>query len=70
MKFLTFVWLPFWLFLLLGIVGGGFTSRDVSLSGGTDFILFALGGLAMCVTIVYAITRIFRRATQDANRRY
>jgi hypothetical protein len=70
MKFLTFVWLPFWAVLLFDYFSATSRSQHSASAIGISFIGLFLLGAASVTTIVYAITRIFRRATQDANRRY
>lgn len=64
MKFLTLVWIPWW--LLLGLFEWGNTPHHTTQERGSVAVLvFGYGCVATLITVVYALTRVFRKASQD-----
>jgi len=68
MWFLTKVWIPFWLLVALAAYVSPPRST-VQQEGAVAMFMFVYGGVAAVITIVYALTRVFRRATTDAGPR-
>lgn len=47
-------------------VTGEFDSHDLNKAAAASFVMFLLLGIALLVTFVYALTRVFRRASKDS----
>jgi len=67
MKFLFFVWLPWWLFVGLYAFGEA-QHYSAYKQGAMGVYVFGYGAVAGIITFVYVLTRVFRRASRDAER--
>lgn len=65
MWFLTKLWIPFWLLVALSAYADT-PHHTIQQRGAVAMFMFGYGGIAAFITLVYACTRAFRRASRDA----
>lgn len=68
MWFLTKLWVPFWL-CVWGVQSYGTRHHNASDNGALAFGVFGWLAVNAIVTLVYIVTRVFRRATADGRPR-
>lgn len=65
MRFLTFVWIPFWLLVALSMYADS-PHHTVQERGSVAIFMFGYGAVAVVITIVYACGRALQRSSRDA----